>query len=351
MFFILGRMKQKNFCFAAKVAKAEQKVAARIATGTLTLVQHKQRIGAASLKVSSRKAELVQRLRDSPMVLMPTNQDAGSCPPAKKQQLIISHARRSVLLLMLSCCPLSSLCALPQFGGASCDDVHGLSEAMVRYVTYTFSSDGMCCPGFMHIQNCLTKLVQIAKLSQRVAILPPPWLLLHRDHNYSPLHDPAPIDESVEWTRYLDLSDLISANTVADPATHPRVHVPTADGHGATVSGAALVEPDTPWTELRDHNASLVAITFHPKWGAKKRRTTDCHNSAVGALNMPSTPSAVGLDKPSKLVLQTADAIAARIEPYVVLHVRRGRAITSASARARTDYTRTTVAAPAICYA
>ena len=66
--------------------------------------QQKQRISAASLEVSGRKAELVQRLRDSPMVLMPTNQDAGSCPPAKKQQLIISHARRSVLVLMLSCC-------------------------------------------------------------------------------------------------------------------------------------------------------------------------------------------------------------------------------------------------------
>ena len=32
---------------------AEQKAAARIATGTLTVVQHKQRIGAASVKVSS----------------------------------------------------------------------------------------------------------------------------------------------------------------------------------------------------------------------------------------------------------------------------------------------------------
>ena len=32
---------------------AEQKAAARIATGTLTVVQHKQRIGAASVKVSA----------------------------------------------------------------------------------------------------------------------------------------------------------------------------------------------------------------------------------------------------------------------------------------------------------
>jgi len=33
--------------------RAEQKAALRIATGTLTVAQHKQRIGAASLKVSS----------------------------------------------------------------------------------------------------------------------------------------------------------------------------------------------------------------------------------------------------------------------------------------------------------
>ena len=80
--------------------------------------QQKQRISAASLEVSGRKAELVQRLRDSPMVLMPTNSSRiprAGC--AKKQQLIISLARRSVLLLMLYCCT----CAYGEAPGAEID--------------------------------------------------------------------------------------------------------------------------------------------------------------------------------------------------------------------------------------
>jgi hypothetical protein len=46
--------------------------------------------------------DFVQRLRDS-SVVKPANQDAGSRPPAEKQPAT-SHARRSVLLLMFSCC-------------------------------------------------------------------------------------------------------------------------------------------------------------------------------------------------------------------------------------------------------
>ena len=62
-----------------------QKVAARIATGPLTVAQHKQRIGAASLKVSaaplpSASRPLVQRLHDSPGILM-----RDSRPPASKE--------------------------------------------------------------------------------------------------------------------------------------------------------------------------------------------------------------------------------------------------------------------------
>ena len=60
-------------------SQMSQKAAARISIGTLTVAQHKQRISAASLKVSGRKAEL-QRLRDSPDILM-----RDPCPPARKE--------------------------------------------------------------------------------------------------------------------------------------------------------------------------------------------------------------------------------------------------------------------------
>ena len=213
-----------------------------------------------------------------------------------------------------------------------------------RYLTFTLSSEGNCCPGFMHIQRCLDRLIRLAAIAGRTAILPPPWLLLHRDHNYSPLHAAVAIRSEVDWTRYLDVSELVAAGLVADPATHPRVHTPTDSGHGSQVEGGVLVPPDTPWSALREHNASLIALAFRPRWSSSHRRTTDCSSGAVGAMEnstvgLPSSAALgqIDIDRASPLVQQTARAISARLGPFAVLHIRRGRAVTSTSARSRID--------------
>ena len=63
---------------------AEQKAAARIATGTLTLAQHKQRIGAASVKVSSAILPVCLAAARPAPARLTRHSDAG-LPPARKK--------------------------------------------------------------------------------------------------------------------------------------------------------------------------------------------------------------------------------------------------------------------------
>ena len=57
--------------------RAAQKVAARIATGTLTVAQHKQRIGAASVKVSSVPLPVCLAAARPAPALLTRHSDAG----------------------------------------------------------------------------------------------------------------------------------------------------------------------------------------------------------------------------------------------------------------------------------
>jgi len=63
---------------------AEQKAAARIATGTLTVAQHKQRIGAASLKVSAAILPVCLAAARPAPARLTRHSDAG-LPPARKE--------------------------------------------------------------------------------------------------------------------------------------------------------------------------------------------------------------------------------------------------------------------------
>ena len=76
--------------------------------GTLIVADLRARCRDAGLRVSGRKAELVRRLRDAPVVLMPANLDAGSRPPAT------SHAHcNSNIAWALAACALAVWCSTP----------------------------------------------------------------------------------------------------------------------------------------------------------------------------------------------------------------------------------------------
>ena len=73
---------------------AEQKAAARIAIGTLTVAQHKQRIGAASLKVSAAPLPVCLAAARPAPARLTRHSDAGPRLPAKKHT---DCSRRPVL--------------------------------------------------------------------------------------------------------------------------------------------------------------------------------------------------------------------------------------------------------------
>ena len=73
---------------------AEQKAAARIATGTLTVAQHKQRIGAASVKVSAAPLPVCLAAARPAPARLTRHSDAGPRLPAKKHT---DCSRRPVL--------------------------------------------------------------------------------------------------------------------------------------------------------------------------------------------------------------------------------------------------------------
>ena len=209
----------------------------------------------------------------------------------------------------------------------------------------------------MHIMGCLETLIHVAAVSGRVAILPPPWLTLHMDHNYSPLHRATRVGDDANWARYFDLSDLVASGAIADPRG-PSVHVPTAPADannfiGATVPTGVAMRPDTHWAALAAHDARLAVLSFKPDWGAPRRRntrTSSCHDPSVGGLNSitgtdgdrPAPPPEVKQKlptfrprPPSALVVRTAAAVAARLGRFTMLHIRRGRVVTGTGTDAR----------------
>jgi vacuolar protein 8 len=67
--------------------------------GTLIVADLRARCRDAGLRVSGRKAELVRRLRDAPVVLMPANLDAGSRPPATSH----AHCNSNIAWALAAC--------------------------------------------------------------------------------------------------------------------------------------------------------------------------------------------------------------------------------------------------------
>lgn len=215
----------------------------------------------------------------------------------------------------------------------------GPLDAGGRYLTYTMSGEGNCCPGFMHILRCLNALIELGSLSRRKVILPPPWLVLSEAHNFSPLRPQrTPLAQHFDWGRYLNLDALVGSGLLEPPSR--RVHVSSGNG-GARVPLGVLMSPATSWPELRDANDTLLALRFAPKWDLEgKRHATDCARGEIGGRKSHPVEAPVRmptLDTPSALVAGLVSRAAKRLGRFAMLHIRRGRAVTGASAIGRKD--------------
>lgn len=224
-----------------------------------------------------------------------------------------------------------------------------------RYLSFTFEHAGGR-PGFMHIQRCLVTLIEVAQLSGRTALLPPPSLLLHPDHNYGAQHGPAELDGGVAWTRYFNLSTLIAAGAVAlSPAPSARFwSPPTKDSRAwslnraaARVAGSEHLPPQTPWWELARMPQASITLDFADGWAAN-RYVTDCAHESVGARHESSHPwppsfrpfSAPELPPSDAVLATSARLVAPLAKPFVMLHVRRGDALEGSTRLGAADTTR-----------
>lgn len=231
------------------------------------------------------------------------------------------------------------------------------SVANRRYLTFTFAHEGGR-PGFMHIQRCLATLIDVARLAGRTALLPPPALLLHPDHNYAPGYAASELDASVQWTRYFNFSALLASGTVAlSPTPTGRFwSPPTADSKAwklnrrlARVADSERVPPHTPWWELGRMPHTTVTLTFRDGWGVDGQRyVTDCAHPSVGRRDAGAasghTPpksfvpiSETGEDlTPSAMAVGAAARLAAPLaKPFAMVHVRRGDALEGSSGESR----------------
>jgi hypothetical protein len=193
-----------------------------------------------------------------------------------------------------------------------------------------------CCPGFMHIAKCLSTLILLARRVGRMAVLPPPWVLLHPSHNGH-----QPLGEEVGWDRYFDFSHLVAAGVVADPTL--RLHHRSATGRPYVANGSAI-PPQTPWRTISALQERVVTLELRKGWGGPRnpRPSTDCFRVAGGGVHGEGqsvlggggfcTPGDVvqlaDAFAPSSEVVRAASAIMQQLGGFrsvAVVHIRRGR--------------------------
>lgn len=159
------------------------------------------------------------------------------------------------------------------------------------YITYTFHGgkqaipeakaagekpDSMTIAGMAHCQNCIRSLISDALLTNRMAILPPPGMMLQTSHNGGM----GPIDQKDTWAHYFDLSRLVEQRVIMDPTTLKYHQFEPVRG---VVPGATYVEADVSRDYLKTIEDEIVAVSHfqHPKYDPNKNIkfiACDCQN-------------------------------------------------------------------------
>jgi len=200
-----------------------------------------------------------------------------------------------------------------------------------KYITFTLTSNKIKklgqtdkdskyfgCAGMIHCRMCLANLIILARKTNRIAILMPPWLYLNKVHNSE-----RTLPTDVGWDRYFDLSEYIEEGVVAP--NNIQVHLSTQ--RGVVVDGT-YIEPDTPYKKILKMPDSLVTLQFYNGWGSKKDGGTwQCGGHEVGGGIGHGWQRILPDWKfhPSALVKGHAEKIAKKLgKDFIIIHVRRG---------------------------
>ena len=193
-----------------------------------------------------------------------------------------------------------------------------LAPAYVRRLQdEAVDDDYFSCAGLGHVRMCLANLMIVAKASGRRAILPPPWLYLHRDHNGG-----RELSKDVWWDRYFDLQAFVEAGHLA----RERMDVHEQSPIRGRVPKSVYVDPGTDPTELRRMRAKIVTLKFYEGWGGKGHAWECGCQEVGGGIGHGWQREVAGYPfLPSKQVKDAARSIVRQIaQPFVIVHVRRG---------------------------
>lgn len=171
----------------------------------------------------------------------------------------------------------------------------------MNFLTFAFPR-GICCPGFLHVSKCLDKLMLLADATNRVAIFPPPYVMLNKDLSGT-------INAASKWSQYFQ----------HDTET-PIVH--TASGDIQFNSTILRVRPLESWKRIKDSSSDLVVIDFD---GSDGILTSDCFLNTIANYSAREADYRLTLH-PSAIVQK--NVASARewlgVENFAVMHLRRG---------------------------
>lgn len=177
--------------------------------------------------------------------------------------------------------------------------------------------DYFSCAGLGHVRMCLANLMIVAQASGRKAILPPPWLYLHKIHN-----DGRELDKDVWWDRYFDMEGFIRRGVLARDRFDIHERTPLR----GKVRNSKYVDPSLDPVEIRVMLDKVVTLKFYEGWG-KDGHAWSCGAREVGAgIGHGWQREVQGYPfPPSDKVKRAARKIAVGLgHPFAIIHVRRG---------------------------
>lgn len=207
---------------------------------------------------------------------------------------------------------------------------HGGSKAVPEAKKDGEDPDSMTIAGLAHCINCIRSLISDALYTNRMAILPPPGMMLQTSHNQGL----GPIDQKKTWADYFDLSRLVTQKVIMDPTNLDYHQFEPIRG---TVPDAVYVEADVNRDDLKAMDDPLIAVSHfqHPKYDPNKKIkfiACDCqeYSNYINAGDYETYDLARAF-KPSDQVIQYSKMAhhdlmhdASHMQKLVCVHVRRG---------------------------
>ena len=195
----------------------------------------------------------------------------------------------------------------------------GENFSMGEFPTAASIHEGVA--GIAHIKMCLINLIILAKRTNRIAILPPPWLYLNIEHNIGNI-----IDSDSWWDKYYDMSKYVKDGVIAPKTLSVHDHV---EFIGKSRSRTKYINPLTSWETILEDPEQLITLHFRGSDNDDRRdglASWDCGGTKIGGgighgwqRDIEEYPFNI-----SNNVKAEALSYANKLGKFILIHARRG---------------------------